>query len=356
MKLYIRPVPRTSPVGVTTKHNDIVSFDDGSEFSAQKSKLKRNGAEDKLTVPHNGRKFIVWDDEPQANPYYGDKTMNIPSNWIDHKDLILKSENLPDQMLAEIKYNVPKGFLTDKLFLYSPGTRRNYEKEPLTFIEDIRTTFSENTNVFDTENERTGLRDYIWIKAIQKTSREKKSSIFANSLEQLPERPKAMYYIYEEEKEVTAKLNESVQETKARYYLYPVLEEWNDLQRYKLAVMLDLNVDQSMSPKKVKELLNDYIVKPNKNVKVNYSLFIKSIDMYNDKTKNEIFEHEFLIKELVKNRILNKSKSTPDYTYFKDGNYYPIGDISVLKSLNKKENKDLLDELKQQLKDKGYKL
>jgi len=30
--------------------------------------------------------------------------------------------------------------------------------------------------------------------------------------------------------------------------------------------------------------------------------------------------------------------------------------MSVLKSLNKKENKDLLDDLKQQLKDKGYKL
>lgn len=360
MKYYIKPVERTSALGVTNKSSDTYELGGGSDtaptkIQATKSKIKRNGAEDNLGIPFNDdlNKFIVWDDEPKDNPYYdidGKLGITLPSNWIGHEQL-LKQKQVPDQTLAELKFNLPKDTLTDKLFTITGSNQRDFKEVPLTFIEKLRRIFQEGSTVFDTDL----LEDYIWIKAMKLSASRYTTSLFAASREDCYSKPEAMYYIFDEEKEISVKVANDEQKLKAQHKLGGVIFDWNSTDRKSLAYVLDMPVNKDSKDDLIKSLLTNYLESDDKKVLAeNRKRFIKYVDMW--KSNVHEFNHLTFIKKAISEKIILKAVGDVKYYYYPTGSQEKaiLGSFAALERLLEKENKEILEDLKSQLVAKGH--
>ena len=351
MKLYIKRVEGTHPLGVTTKSSDKVEWYNGYE-SADKvlsTKLKGTSVFDRLTIPksHKTNEFVVWAKEPQPNPYFEDENAKIGDNWISAKEWILKQKVLPEQTIAEIKFDCPKGFLTEKC---SWGDKPNQRDSKKTYLETLWKHFAD-TNTFDDENGTSPMNDYIWIRAILRSSKEFVQSDFAPSKAEIAKKPNCKYFIYDEKKEQTEGFVKVKPKLKVSSYLYKVTEDYNQEQCYKLASMIAakytkaVKPDRKLTETKLKNWLVSFTEEKTSEAEQleRWRLFVEVYDRMNDKTKAKAFDHEFFINECIKERVLIKNTTSPDYGYYVDGNRYEIGSMDILYKLTDKAILEVLD-------------
>lgn len=350
MKLYIKRIEGTHPLGVTTKASDKVEWYNGYESASKvlSTKLKGTSVFDRLTIPksHRTNEFVVWSKEPQDNPYFNDDNAKIGDNWISQKDWILKQKVLPEQTIAEIKFDQPKGYLTEKC---SWGDKPNQKAVVKTYIETLWKHFAD-TNTFDDENGTSPLSDYIWIRAILRTSKEYVQSDFAPSKAEINKKPNCRYYIFDEQKETVEGFTKVKPKLKVSSYLYKVTEDYNHDQCYKLATMISVKYpkvakpDRKLTENKLKTWLVSFAEEKTSESEQleRWRLFVEVYDRMNDKLKSKAFDHEFFINECINSKVLIKSLSTPDYGYYVDGNRYEIGSMSILYQLTDKVTLELL--------------
>ncbi len=353
MKLYIKRNEGSHPLGVTTKKTGDVSEWEHGNLQMEKAhsvKIKGTTVYDLLSLPksYKTNEFVVWQKAPMTNPYFGDENATIGENWISKKEWILKQEKLPEQTLAEIKWDVPSGFFTEKC---SWGANPKQVIKP-TYFETITRKFYD-TVTFDDEHGTSPQEDYIWIRAILRTAEEFIESNFARSKSDIPNKPKSGYYVYDEQVENVEGYVKEKPKMEVYAYMYKIEKEWNQEQCYKLASMIChkyskvAKVDRKLTEGKLKTWITSFISSEVSDQNKRWQIFVEVYDRMNNKVARKDFEHEFFIVECINNRVLTKTSSSPEYSYYVDDNKYPIGSMDALLKL---ADKAILETLEAQLK------
>lgn len=354
MKIYLKRNEGSHPLGLTTKKADSVEWEGGNMPSAKAHSVKIKGTSvcDTLTLPKSWRtnEFIVWKKEPVDNPYYNDDNAVIGENWISKKDWIIQNKKLPEQTIAEIKFDQPKGFFTEKS---SWGDNPKKTIQP-TYFETLQRKFYDTTT-FDDEHGNSPMADYIWIRAILRTAEEFVESDFARNKADIANKPRSKYFVYDEVVENQEGYVKEKPKLKVYSYVYEVTEKWNQEQCYKLATMISnkypkaTKVDRKLPEGKIKTWLSSFINNDVNDQNLRWQLFVEVYERMTDKLAKKAFEHEFFIVECINYKVLTKQSSSPEYSYYVDGNKYPIGSMEALLKL---EDKAILATLETQLKAK----
>lgn len=362
MRLYIKRIPKTSPLGITTKKNDIIHFEtDGFDehYSAQRVpslKGKNVPDEHELPVDYSTGEFIVWSKENVPNPYKSPE-MDIPDNWILKRDVLRKEDTISEQMLAELKFNQPQGFFTAKRSWTNP---MQTNKPPKTFLETLKRKFHD-TNTFDDENGTSPMEDYIWIKSIMRCVEHYglKGSLFAKDLESAYKTKTADYYIHDSDKESVALHNKVKPKLESYAALSKVTSFYSLEQKYKLWVMIlhkyspnAISVDKNSNDRLITDSLIKFVMGEANDQNLRYQIFIEQYTRMETVTTRKEFDHEFFLVECIRNKVLVKSRGSEQYSYLLDGNWTPLANMKGLLALNKKENKETLEILEEQLKAK----
>lgn len=356
MKLYIKRIEATHAYGYTTKPSDKIEWESGTESAERvlSTKIKGTSVFDKLTIPksHKTNEFVVWAKEPVDNPYFGDENAPIGSNWEHKKEWILKQKKLSEQTIAEIKFDVAENFLTPK----SSWSKENNVKVTRTYIESLWKNFAD-TNTFDDENGQSPMADYIWIRAILRSANEFMDSNFALNKGHISSRPKCNYYVFDEQKEAVDGFVQVKPKLKVYSYMYKVTEEFNHEQCYKLASMISnkynkvTKPDYKLTEGKLKTWIASFVEEKisEKEQLERWRLFVEVYERMGNKLEKKQFEHEFFMHECIKYKVLIKFQGSPDYGYYVDGQRYEIGSMEALYKLT---DKNILETLEKQLKEK----
>ena len=362
-KIYLRPAPRTSSQGLTTKSVDTVSSrdminDTGVTYQAQRSTIKRGQAKNTImSLPVSGLtgNFIVFGQDLVDNPYHKSK-IAVPSEWLDKESYLRNTPMITQQMFYELKHNAVPNTYNVKRNDFTVATGRR--PELVTYFEKISRPFYDGLNVLDTSNPI----DEIWYLAI-KESAKNITSKFASSIEEMYERPNCAFYIVDEAIEDAMEVNQ--------YELYDAtigkISELNSKftakVRYQLAVVLDLVNTHTLSDDKIKKVLRDYVKRAedtSNNAKKEQSQnilksFNRYFDMYSDANYRIEFNTIYLVKECQNQGILIKKEN--EFIWIPSGENSIAESLgrweSLLKKLQDKKNVDILTELKEQLQRKG---
>ena len=161
-KIYIKPVPRTSVLGITTKSSDYIEgFDANGQkimIPASRAAIKRNGAKVttmSLPVSYQTGKFRVFDTTTKApNPYYN-SLEPIPSNWLANESMLRKSEYITWQMYYELKHNVvPNTYTQDRHMFDRQQDRKAISpvtNAPYHYLETLGKAFYDGITILDLE-------------------------------------------------------------------------------------------------------------------------------------------------------------------------------------------------------------
>jgi len=363
MKLHINRNPGTSANGLTTKKFDTFELGNDIDNATRVPSLKVNGTRvpDVMALPidHKSGEIIIWSKTPVENPYFKKelKEMEFGANWADEKIIkyLQTTQYISEQMLAEVKFDLPKDTLTPKPFWILNGkkvdgtvkdghvVRRNY-------LETVQKKFFDTTTLDDSE-----LVDYLFIHAILKCAKERSGSHFALSLEDIKNKPASRYYIYEESKEVGQELKRSKHKSKAWAIVNKVAEDYTMEQMYRLAMGICLKYKDVTLPYKNSsmEALQSWFfsfVKEGKGEMERLGLLISVYERMNDPKQKKSYDHEIFIHECINNKVLVKSRVSPDYLYdIGESVWSELGDITVLYKL---DDKKIIDTLAAQLKAK----
>lgn len=354
MKIYLKRNEGSHPLGLTTKKADSVEWEGGNMPSAKAHSVKIKGTSvcDTLTLPKSWRtnEFIVWKKEPIANPYFNDENAVIGENWIAKREWILKQAKLPEQTIAEIKWDVAAGFFTEK----SSWGDNPKKQITQTYFETLQRKFYDTTT-FDDEHGNSPMADYIWIRAILRTAEEFVESDFARSKADISSKPKSKYYVYDELVENVEGYVKEKPKMEVYAHMYKIEKEWNQEQCYKFATMICnkyskvAKVDRKLTEGKLKTWITSFISSEVSDQNTRWQLFVQVYDRMNNKIAKKEFEHEFFIVECINYKVLTKTSSSPEYSYYVDDTKYPIGSMEALLKLS---DKAILDILEIQLKTK----
>ncbi len=362
MRLYIKRIPKTSPLGITTKKSDTVHLStDGFEenYSAQKVpslKGKNVPDEHELPVDYSTGEFIVWAKENVPNPYLS-TDLDIPESWLHKTEFLRKEPTLSEQTIAEIKFNQPQGFFTAKRSWTNP---MQTTKPPKTYLETLKRKFHD-TNTLDDANGLSPMQDYIWIKSIMRCVEHYglKGSIFAKDLESAYRTKTADYYIHDSDKESVALHNKVKPKLESFAALQKVTDSYSLEQKYKLLTMVlykynpnSVALDKNSSDRIVTDSLIKFVMGEANDQNLRYQTFIEQYKRMETVTTKKEFDHEFFLVECIRNKVLVKSRGSEQYSYMLDGNWTPLANMTGLKALNKKDNKETLEILEEQLKAK----
>lgn len=359
-KIYIKPVPRTSPFGITTKSSDTIrTFDrDGREvqLAAVKDRIKRHGAKQtRLCLPISNQtgRFIVFPEGLVENPYYKNKE-SIPSNWIEKSDYLRKTEKISYQQYYELKHDVEQGKYTTN----RTDISNSKIKVSPTYFETLSREFYDGITVLDLSIPE----DEIWYLAI-KESAKNITSKFATSLEDSYEKPKALFYIADEAKEDAAEVNQYDMFDTAVANFTAIKNKLSATQRYQFAVVLQLVNTHAITDEKVTKMIREYVYKT-QNVetssqrlasKENLEKFHKYFNMLSNANTLVEFNLLYLIQEGLNQEVLRKRDN--EYIWVPSGRDNGVESLgrweTLVKTLKDPKNFDILTELKDQIKARG---
>lgn len=364
-KIYIKPVPRTSVLGVTTKQVDYIDGYDANgnkmQIAATKAPIKRFSTKVTnmgLPVSWETGKFRVFDTTTKAdNPYYGDKNdLDIPSQWLNQETMLRKTPYITWQMYYELKHNVAPNTYTQERHSYDKTQHRG--KSQWSYLETLSKGFYDGITVLDLDIPE----DEIWYLAF-KLSANNVMSKFAINIEDAQNKPNALFYIVDEDVEDAQVVSEYDLEDQAMAKYYEIKTKLGKDVRYQLAVLLDLTTTHAISDDKVLTLLRNYLTKGSRREtaaqraesKIIYSKFLKYYDDYVDATRRAEFNARYLLKEGVNREVIRKKEN--EYLWLPNGEMNAPENLgreeTVIKKLKDKKNADIVAELKEQIMAKG---
>lgn len=361
-KIYIKPVPRTSVLGITTKSSDYIEgFDKNGQktmIPATRAAIKRNGAKVTtmaLPVSWETNKFKVFDTTTKAdNPYFNSEEP-IPSNWLQNEPMLRKSQYITWQMFYELKHNVlPNTYTQDRHFF----DRQQDRKQKYNYLESLSKSFYDGITILDLDL----AEDEIWYLAFKESAKSVDSK-FAINIEDAQNKPHALFYIVDEQLEDAQVLNEFALEDEAMAKFNELKTKFTPISRYQFAVLLDLTTTHAISDEKITTLIRSYLTKGQKrettaqrheSEKI-YKTFLRYYDEFVDANKRADFNARYLIKEGVNREVLRKKEN--EYVWLPKGeNNTPesLGrEESLMKKLKDRKNADIVAELKDQIISKG---
>lgn len=363
MKIYLKKTPSTSPLGITTKKSDtlIYKHEGGEEVvsATPVGSLKGKDIADEHQLPvGSDRRFIVWKKEFIDNPWHEGNIplKDIPDNWMSYQDFVRKSKTISPQTHAELKYNQPRGFLTEERSHNNYIQARAKEK---TYLETIKRKFHE-TNIFDDEGGMSPLDDHIWINAIHRNIEEygTRGSIFAKDLENSYTNKMAEYYIHDSSKEILSTARVARPKIDANAGVQIVLDKYSKEDQlivcnlvsylYEKRIPYDVNTNSET----LEGFLYNFVTGEANDQKKRYNDFLQIFNKYQTSAGKSALKHEHFIYMLISKKILIKPRNSDQFEYELDGKYIPLGNMSFLLTMNPKENKVVLEHLEEKLKAK----
>mgnify|MGYP006323799487 CR=1 FL=1 len=368
-KIYIKPVPRTSVLGITTKSSDYIEgFDKNGQKTmvpATRAAIKRNGAKVTtmaLPVSWETNKFKVFDTTTKAeNPYYNTEEP-IPSNWLASESMLRKSPHITWQMYYELKHNaLPNTYTQDRHFFDRQQDRKH--RSDITgsnyhYLEALGKSFYDGITILNLEIPE----DEIWYLAFKESAKSVDSK-FATNIEDAQTKPNALFYIVDEQLEDAQVLNEFALEDEAMAKFNELKTKFTPISRYQFAVLLDLTTTHAISDEKITTSIRGYLTKGQKrdtqaqrheSEKI-YKTFLRFYDEFVDANKRADFNALYLIKEGVNREVLRKREN--EYWWIPKGENNQAENLgretSLLKKLKDRKNSDIVAELKDQIISKG---
>ena len=355
MKVYLKPVPRTSAQGVTTKDTDIIYYTDKnghrhSEY-ARKNYIKRGGATQTrrwLPKSYESGKIIIWSKDPVDNPYFNNSE-SIPSAWVDKADYIRKAPKLSEQEFYELKHNVSPNTYTERGNNFESLLKDTNVKP--TYLEGVNKLFFDGITIFDTENPD----DELFLKAIRESSKYG-SSKYANSLADIKNKDNPEFYIVDEEAESKQDVNADLIEMGTYANLNKLITGASAADRYKFATILKLSDFHLISDEKITKLLIEYIKSPASKYDREkcYELFNSIFKEYVELESREKFELKYMIQEGLNRSIIFKKEN--EYMFSESDKLEPIVLSRIdttIHNLSMKKNADLVKKVQIRLKECG---
>lgn len=354
---YVLPSPSTSPYGVTTSKNRqhllFETINEAGKTSTKTIQVEATRAPrknftnptDVFSVPTNSRtgQYNVFSTEPVKNNFYKTKDA-LPSNWIQNPE-IKNEENISEQTYYELKHNVAPGtYNIDGFNMKNPSTEK-------TFFQNFRFSLNaEGITILDTKNPKDEI-----IYLIFKKSSESYNSNFAMSLQDLyGKNAAARYYIADVEVEREAKLKYQRKGLGAAAKLSTALDTLSESKLYKIATVLKL-VSGKTSKEGVEEKLLDYLNQTS-DADRNKEKLVNVIKQASETNLADAFEIDYLIQECINQKVITPTPDAYLWHSQKGTNRYELAKTieRLAKLLADTKNKEIVEMLKDELKQKGY--
>lgn len=296
-QIIIKTLPRQTATKISEFRND------SSGKKMNRTKIGRSKDSLRAFYSHKTGALLTGLDKMVPNPYFGDKT--VPTEFA----YVIDKSQITLQEVLEIKHGVPKGYYTNRAWRQGDSLK----DDKVTFFQKFRFTLNDGSTILDLNRPEHELAYYML--------REHPFVAASNKLEDRALRPRADYYISEQNESVTEKYNKK----QAYGNAFSKLNDKKFTPSYQRKVAKALGLAKgdlsAMMDESVYLLLDDYIEEGAKGKETNFAEFEKVYELTQTPEGRERLEAICLLDDLVNYRLVSDNKGT--YKWLSKG--YDIG-------------------------------
>lgn len=324
MKVIIKSRPRKSVLKLSEVTN--------SNGNQSLNRTKMGKCTDAIGAPYDARtgRLKTGLNRVIDNPYKGDDSLNEEFKYISSRDKITKQEEM------EIKYGLPKGYLSD-----APPSQRRKKGEELTFLQEFKFHLNDGSTVFDTETLEGELAYEISkvCKHVANSEKELKDHLWPHATHYIAIRNESEALKYKRQSEI----DQAIANLRS--------EQMDDVTQIKILKALNM-IKGSTTKERAYTMLSDFI-RETSEVNSNARKFNDLYNLLSTQEGREDIDAQALLKDLLDNWIISEKAGT--YTWIRKGLNLGQRKEDAIRFLIDPNKQPERDELERELKAKrGY--